>query len=58
MDKSGGIFANKKTLAYILIVLAIIALVIGLVQEMSLLWLLLGAALLVGGLFYYRRAKK
>ncbi len=58
MDKSGGIFANKKTVSYILIVLAIIAIVLGLVTDATLLWLIIGAALLVVGLVFYRRAKK
>jgi len=58
MDKSAGFFANKKTIAYILIVLAIIAVVIGLLSQMNVAWILIGAAFLVVGIVFYRRAKK
>jgi len=58
MQKPGGIFASKKTIAYILIALAIIAVVIGLLSQMNVAWILIGAAFLVVGIVFYRRAKK
>ena len=58
MEKSGGIFANKKTLAYILIAIAVVFLVLGLILDQTLYGLLAGAAFLVVGIFFYRRARK
>ena len=58
MEKSGGIFANKKTLAYILIAIAVVVLVLGLILDQALFGLLAGAAFLVVGIFFYRRARK
>jgi len=58
MQKSGGLLANKKTISYVLIVLAIVALLIGVFTQMNTTWLLVAAAFLVVGIVFYRRAKK
>jgi len=58
MQKSGGLLANKKTISYVLIVLAIVALLIGVFTKVYTIWLLVAAAFLVVGIVFYRRAKK
>jgi hypothetical protein len=54
---STGIFANKTMLGYVLAALGVILAIVGIIANTNTLLIVAGAAVLVVGIFFYRRGK-
>lgn len=54
---STGIFANKTMLGYVLSALGVILAIVGIIANTNTLLIVAGAAVLVVGIFFYRRGK-